>query len=303
MLQYLLKQFPSGKSLRLRMTMKTFYAFLVLGVLFVLPGCAIFNPSASETTGLSDTGKSTLSTPLAIDAIHLDIAFVDRPIDDPLINNEVWQELDQIATLDSVQRSQLNESGILVGVSGSIPPRPLQKILGLKTEITDYADTSKEKNLAWRSLIRRSGGETIVQASSILPVIRLKNSADGEEKILKNAKCVFHVRIERLQDGWCKLYFMPEIHYGYFKGRPQATKNGWGYRHSQQIMRFQDKAFELTLNLGEMVVLGRTGKDKESLGHSFFQSIEGEGLEESQRLIVIRLTNMRKIDPLFTNKN
>lgn len=273
----------------------------VIVCLAIFPGCSMlgnFSKSAENTAKKS--GLSSL--PLPPDAMHLNIVFVDRPVDDPLMKTELWTNLDQIATIDSMERAKLNDLGIRVGVSGSIPPRPLQRILGLKTEITDHADSSREKLLAGRSLVRRSGGETEIQSSSVLPIIRYQPEGSVKEKVYKNARCLFRMRIERLQDGWAKLDFTPEIHYGNHELRPVAREQGWDYQYSQQVESLKDQAFSLNLNVGEMIVLGRNHLDDKNLGDFFFQSLNGSDDVDKQRLVVVRLADMKKLDPIFSNQ-
>ena len=60
-----------------------------------------------------------------------------------------------------------------------------------------------------------------------------------------------------------------------------------------------DQKFSLSLNVGEMAIVTADGDDKETIGNSFFRSVhESGGL---QRLLVVRVANMRKMIPVYDN--
>jgi hypothetical protein len=105
------------------------------------------------------------------------------------------------------------------------------------------------------------------------------------------------MKVERMQDGWARLQFVPEIHHGEMKLRKVPDEFNWTSMSSQQVDPRFDQRFQVDLNLGEMIVLGAGGGKKRSLGHHFFRGGESDGHHE--RLLIIRLADMQRVDPLY----
>jgi hypothetical protein len=122
---------------------------------------------------------------------------------------------------------------------------------------------------------------------------------DGEQQTVAydNARCVFRVKVERMQDGWAKLEFVPEIHHGEMKVRFVPDEYNLTTRSSQQVDPHFSERFNVELNLGEMLVLGAEGNEPRSLGHHFFRG--GQTDNQLQRLLIIRLADMQRVEPLY----
>ena len=107
---------------------------------------------------------------------------------------------------------------------------------------------------------------------------------------MQNARCVLRVTAERLEDGWARLQFTPEIHHGRHRWRPIATGMGWRGSTSQKIYRFYDQRFSITLNTGEMAIITADSQQPASLASKFF--IEGIGSNRVQRVLIVRLSDV-----------
>jgi hypothetical protein len=270
----------------------------VTACLFV-SGCSLLSFS-SLFSDADTTGKSELRLPPIVasrDAVQLEILFVDRPANDALLGDSLWKQVDQIAGMSADVRDTLRENGWRVGHASSHPPRALEQLLKMSSKHPEGIDT--ERRLVGRRVALAAGGNLPIKLTELQPELRLKPTADGATKSYSNVKCILNVQIDREQDGWVRLNFTPEVHHGQNWLRPVATQLDWTRRRGQMVEPLFDQKFSLSLNVGEMAVITAEGDDKESAGYSFFRSVhESGGL---QRLLVVRVANMRKMVPIYDN--
>ncbi|MGZ0169205.1 MAG: hypothetical protein ACKVHE_06600 [Planctomycetales bacterium] len=266
---------------------------------FFVSGCSLLSFS-SLFSDAETTGKSELRLPRIVasrDSVQLEILFVDRPANDALLGDSLWKQVDQIAGMPAGVRDTLRENGWRVGHASSHPPRALEQLLEMSSERPEVNDN--ERRLVGRRVALAAGGNLPIDLTELQPELRLKPTADGETKSYSNVKCILNVQIDREQDGWVRLNFTPEVHHGQNWLRPVATQLDWTRRRGQLVEPLFDQKFSLSLNVGEMAVITAEGDDKESAGHSFFRSVhESGGL---QRLLVVRVANMRKMVPVYDN--
>lgn len=259
-------------------------------------GCALFQDSsrleAKKAAGLPPI-------PTSRDAIQLEIVFVERPVDDPLLGSLLWRQIDQVSALSPEKRSILRGNGFQIGHVSSNPPRPLQTLLGLTTEISD-SETDEARRMVGRRIVLQSGAATEVQTSDLYPACSISIASDEgvETQEFEYVRCVFRVFVERMQDGWAKLEFLPEIHHDAARLRATATDSNWQLRSRQEIEKLYGHRFSMELNVGEMAVLtAEQGAALGSLGRCFF--VGAEPSADKQRLLVIRLADMKKVDPVY----
>ncbi|MGD9855494.1 MAG: hypothetical protein AB7U20_11160, partial [Planctomycetaceae bacterium] len=244
-------------------------------------GCALLTSDNLVQT----VGKSPLKqvTP-TIDAIELEVFFIERPVGDPLIGSSLWSDLDTLSSLHPASATSLRRNGFRFGVSGSEPPRALAAAV----------DVAGGRFNGHRSS-QRSGEEMAIDASRTYPSCQIQVDESGQRRqySYEQAKCVFRVTPERLQDGWVRLEFLPEIHHGEMKIRQVPGNQDWQHLPSQLIDPLFDQRFSVELNLGEMIVLSADGDDAESVGHHFFRG--GTSADKLQRVLIIRLAGMKRL--------
>jgi hypothetical protein len=259
-------------------------------------GCQLFFGGAQRES--ASAPKRSLLKPFtpAKDALRLDILMVDRRADDPLLGSLLWQELDQVGAVPTDARELLLRNGCIVGHASSKPPSTLLKLLGVIPEIegTDAPATNQPKATG-RTYSIVSGTDTEVQTNETWPECQATIfDADGEWSVqFENARCVFRVRPLRLQDGWVRVEFVPEFHYGSMQLRNVPTDVGWTLKGAQNIEACYPQRFAVTLNVGESVVVGAAPESAGTLGDRFFRR-EQDG-EARQRLLVVRLSDMGRV--------
>ena len=87
-------------------------------------GCQLFDKnvfSNSIDSVTQQTSRMPQKGPTR-DAVQLEIVFIERPLEDPLLGHALWKEVDQIGALDPAVRDVLRKNGFKVGVTASDPP-------------------------------------------------------------------------------------------------------------------------------------------------------------------------------------
>ncbi len=261
----------------------------------MISGCALWRANESPT----ETARSPLK-PVAprVDAIELEVYFVERPIGDPLLGNSMWAELDEVSTLDPPVLSALRRNGFRFGVAGTDPPRNLQAALGLTGRTQSRTDELDYKFSGHR-YSRQSGQDQMITTWPTYESCRIGLHEGGEvkPKTYEFANCLFRVTPHRLQDGWVRVEFVPEIHHGENKMRHHAGQQQFELLPSQIVDPLFDQRFSVDLNIGELVVLSAEGNNPESVGHHFFRG--GTTENKLQRLLIVRVADMKRLDPVY----
>lgn len=294
---------------------------LLLG-LFMLSGCELLTWSTvwlrdGESPPSGESNANVLGKiPTSKTAVALEIVFVERPINDPLLGSQLWDEVDQIGSLPPNERKALEEAGFRVGRVGANPPLALQTLMGLSTDL----GAKEERRLVGRRVVLPSGAETEINTGVVHPqsLIRIPLADGAETKSLENVRGVFRMKASQLQDGWARIEFLPEIHHGQIKNRPVAVAGEWQVPAAQAIEKLYRQKFTLDLNLGEMVIISGEPEPKDSVGSHFFHSPEfTDTMAEAashpdaapaptvtpngiQRLLIVRLANLSTAESVYS---
>ena len=274
--------------------------WVVCAVLAVAPGCQLFEWSQSlleaEPAGGSEhTARSLLgNVPVSRNAMEIEVLFVERPVGDPLLGPALWDEVDEL-TVEPTVRRKLRDHGFLTGVTASTPPLPLQTLLGMSFDVPH-----ESKQMVGRRFVLPSGGETEIETSFYQTQRTLTVPlADGrtETRSYENSRGMLRLKAHRLQDGFARLEFLPELHHGPMINRYKATSIEWQYSSGQKVERFRDQRFSVDLYLGEFAVISTDGSNPDSLGHHFFVVSDGDSDARTiQRVLVVRLAGMAQGD-------
>lgn len=258
-------------------------------------GCSLF--SSVDMASQMTAGRPVLPPLKApADAVQMQLIFIERPADDPLISRLIWQELDQVGTMAPEARSLLDQNGIRVGQSGSHPPPALQKLLGLTESVVDARDEERQLMRGRRIGLRSSQESDIQMLDEPLESARVHYVLGGKHETVgyEMLRPVLKVKPVRVQDGWIRLEFAPEMHHGASRLRHTPTDEGWTLRGGQECDARYALRFQLMLNNGEMVVISGDPDRVESPGHRMFcRQVEGR---PTQRALVIRLVDSGKVD-------
>lgn len=254
-----------------------------------LLGCSLF--PVGDAVEKVESRRSTLPPiQAAREAIQLEVLFIERPADDPLVGQLLWREVDQIAAIPPETRELLHQNGFRVGQVGSSLPPTVQKLLGLVGEAAS-ADGGEAKPLVGNRKILPPGVDTEVQTGEEHESCQLKIVHDDRVKLheYQHARSLFRMKSMRLQDGWVKIDFQPEIHHGEHRVRHTPTDEGWAFRSRQNIDARHAHQFSLTMNVGELAIITAEPDQPESLGELFFCR-DDNGLKK-QRVLIVRVAD------------
>jgi hypothetical protein len=267
--------------------------FAVILTASVGAGCALFESFKSSET---HTAQRQFLPPIPApkDTVELEIFFAYRTIGDTLSGESLWKSVNQAAGALS-SRVKLKEAGIQFGVTPSTPPFGLVALMDPARRTGTARETVKQPVTIF------SGGSTYVPVA-FLPDQRTIPSADPNRKEplpVSDVDCAFTVSAQRVQDGWTKVTFVPEIYHGEKKVRHVATDRDWALRDSRDKETYYDRQFSVELNTGEYVVIGMAGKDVKSLGGLFFRG--GEDSSQLNLVMIVRLKGMREIQAVSSS--
>jgi hypothetical protein len=223
----------------------------------------------------------------AADAILLQVVFVERPADDSLVRHLVWQDLDQVGAVPPATRSLLIDHGFRVGLAGAQPPPALQTLLGLTAEVGDPLLDDRLMNVRRLGLRPGQDTELLTHREPFQGTLTYRLEGRSEDVSYRDARCLLRVKPHRLDNGWVRVDFTPEIHHGDARLRHTPTEAGWTLHAGQQADIRQSLKFSVTLNTGELAVIGCEADASGTPASAFFGSTEAG--RAVQRLLVVRL--------------
>jgi hypothetical protein len=262
-------------------------------------GCTLLTPMSDVFVFRS--GAQNLLTPLrpARDALQIDVVFVERPLGDPLFGKTLWNDIDQVAGFESSELDAVKQLGFLIGNAGANPCPALERMLRESADPLDDADAKNCLRLKKQTFCLRSSESSSIETNSEQHcTLDLPLFTGPREKKYENFKSILRLTAVRLQDGWAKLEFAPEIHHGIDRVRPMVINGGWQPKESQEVDTLPQR-FSLKLHVGEMAVMTADPADSRSFGHHAFIREDAEK-GSVQRLLVVRLSNMSRIDPVYS---
>lgn len=265
--------------------------WLVLGVgMLGLVGCSLFPPHTPEkTTG----GRASILPPIQPkrESIQLEVLFVERPADDPALGHALWREIDELGDFPTETRVLLQKNGFRIGHVGSSIPPAVQILLGLVSR--ENGENQNLNPLIGNRKILPPGMDTEVQTAEERESGRFRrhNDLKIEDHEYFRLRSLFRMKSVRLQDGWVRVDFQPEIHHGENRVRHTPTEDGlglgWGFQNRQNVETRHSDRFSVTLNIGEMAIITSDPTQDETLGNLFF--CREDGGVTKQRVLIVRL--------------
>ena len=248
-------------------------------------GCASILQSKAEPDPTA--GLPPVRAPLQ--SVQLELLFVERPVNDPLLGSPLWSEMDQLAGIPAAERLSLSENGFRVGFCGTEAPATLAALLA---EVGEDAYDDLAGFLTGRRVVLRRGAMTEVQ-STISPRswnVELVRGGTPTPARFNQSRGVFRVELVDIEDGWADVRITPEVHHGDLKSQPSPGVGGWQIESRQDIEVLAEAAFQMRLSLGELLVLSADETGTDRLGNQFFRREEKGRL--MQRVLVLRIARI-----------
>lgn len=291
-----------------RRTISRSALLLLLGL--TTTGCALFTKSPGELVTKAFK-LPTVSIPA--DAIQFAVVYVERPLGDAKLGDELWKGVDEISCVEPEQRAMLKRNGFRAGVVGTNPPPALQQMLGLKDDFVYEPEAEKSKQFRGNMLVVRSGSQQTIMASPLYPecTLDIPQGEQTQHRSLENAQCKYRVTAKRLQEGWVEFDFVPQIHHGPNQTRRVVGEDGaWQFQEGQKTETLFPQRFTMRLHVGEMAMLTANDAAEGRLGELFFRGPAALASTEDgvaprnadapltnvQRLLIVRLNAMGNAD-------
>jgi hypothetical protein len=281
---------------------------LALGLLLLLAaGCA--SPAQESAPGKMMSRFRSLWGGLGPDAIQLELALVQRPLDDPYVSRDVWREVDeQVLPLD--RRPTLEANGLRVGTISGTVPSGLQKLLTgqrhtcIQGHTWEISGSENDGNapLCPYCQLRSMSKENFVTARRkgvrpnepfFLPLgpekpLKLSVTEDGAVVPIEceSAQAGLQIHLCLTDAGDVQVRCEPRIQHGSHLRIPQpsADKDGWSFLSGRAEHQFPKLACEICLEPNEYLVIGAWNDRRDTLGQRCFCDFEAG----KQTLLVVR---------------
>ena len=259
-------------------------AALMLGGLLGLAGC---NPHRDQLRPDALFGRIGGQTGQIIEPrkCMLRVAILNRPFRDPAINEAVWRAADEQAIAPEARRA-LEVNGLRMGqITGELPP-----------ELEAVLDAPPPHKVEPATFLLDDGDQTLISISESVDQVSLLLNRDNHPSGKDYHAASGFFRVTAAQDGTIgvSLRFTPEIHHGPVQRSYQAMANAAPYdpqqfkiNDGQQEESLKDLAATLSLEPGQMVVVGCRPEQERSLGTFLFLQSDTHADERRQKLILI----------------
>ena len=245
--------------------------------LSLIAGCLT---DRQEVTHAWKDGFRKLNSGKTGNVVQIDVALIERPIGDPVVNTDVWNPDftdEQLIPLDL--RQLLAKNGFRVGQIVGATPDNLHSML-----------TSERSCANPRRLLVEDGKKAKIRLGPIVPksqcVLHLAKKSTQEEWFKPHYS--LEVFPEITTDGQTRLRFQPFVEHGENRSDFHAAddRSGWVMEVHRDIRTIPELAWEVTLPTNKYLVIGTWVKSESTLGAQSF--IENEYSGPIQRLLVIR---------------
>lgn len=231
------------------------------------------------------------------------------------MGEELWRQVDELGGVEPETRALLRQHGFRVGVTAANPPLALQQMLGAEPDFAYEPDAEQAKQSRGHRYVILSGGHAEIRTSPNFPscTIDLPGGNGARTQTLHEVCCYYRLSPRKLQDGWVRLEFVPQIHYGQMRDNIVAEGPDLRYQRGQQTHTFYPQRFHLTLGTGEIALVTGEQNSEGTLGSLFFrgpaalqvprdemqpQDVDAPALSDPiQRMLVVRLAGLQSSLP------
>ncbi|MHB8900076.1 MAG: hypothetical protein ACYC6Y_15110 [Thermoguttaceae bacterium] len=239
------------------------------------------------------------------DSVTLDVYFVRYPFGDPVVNDELWQQVDE-QQIPIETRRRLSANGFRAGVIAGQIPVSLSQLLELKgksapvggAQSTTLDQVGSDEGPMWSHKQLRPGKRCEIVTSERYPELPvLLSGPDGVTgKTYQLAQGVLGVSAVPEKDGRVLLEVIPELHHDNEQRIFSGSQGAWRIDMARPRLAFDDMTMTVSLAPGQMIVLSSLAACQGSLGHNFLTTDSSGSLE--QKLLVIRLSQTQH-DEMF----
>ena len=283
---------------------------ILLLLLSMFSGCAGWEKPKPEV----DVVKFSPSQ-LSLDSVGLEIGLVQLDDSQTATIEAFWKILDA-QKLPLATRQRLDQNGLRVGILSTYIPAIFQELTAPRPIELEELDTV-EQHLAERDLLKpksrmlvhqritnHDGEAHPVQTSELRPQLSWVILNEDRQTVGSgnHVRGLFEVTTIPLGDGSVRLRFVPQIHHGEMQPTIGVAERAFCFDASQTIVNVDELSFDVSVRLGETVVIGPTA-DVQDLGALFFANDHRAADAHrrlTHRMLLIRVVQTQ-LDDLFGN--
>lgn len=235
--------------------------------------------------------------PIGADVIQLDVAVLEAPVADPILNQDLWKLADELGLSPETQ-TLLTQNGFRVGQIGGIAPRELLDLL-----------TSERSCVFSRRIQLRSGSSRSLVLGPTVDQCQFVLHENGEERPMNLAKGRYLLSVVPTVPSdsaggplaaRTQLRFTPEIHagssstvssiidYSPLTSHHSAGATSWESSGQEPTERYSKLAWDITLAPNDYVLIGTWYDRSNTLGWQSF--VRTQETPPVQRVLVLRTT-------------
>jgi hypothetical protein len=227
----------------------------------------------------------------------LKVAIISRPFNDPAINEVVWKAADE-QIIPPKERRAWEVNGLRVGrIIGELPLE-LEAIMN---------DTTSHQKVTPTNFMIESGEPTLIKISDPVDeaslILNLGNRVIGYDR--KDVSGYFRATAQHEAANNVSLRLVPEIHFGPIRRTFQTVPNAaainpqeFQINNGQEEDTFRELATGLTLEPGQVAVIGCRPELKRGLGTFFFTQPVAHSDQRMEKLILIWASrNLQGVGP------
>jgi hypothetical protein len=215
----------------------------------------------------------------------LQVAFLARPLHDPALAFSIWNAADEQVLAPEV-RHALEVNGLRIGLITSSLPADVEAIL----------NAPAPHKVERPQFFLPDGDNTLLTLSEPTPTVSLLLSSEGQAygKDYQDASGWCRVTARQEGSAGVALRFVPEIHHGPIQRVFGAVPTGgtlaqqqFKIKDGQEEETFRDLAATLTLQPGQVAVLGCRRERQRSLGTFLFTQPELNSDRLLQKVLLV----------------
>jgi hypothetical protein len=225
------------------------------------------------------------ATPASPEHAMIEVALIERPLDDRYLNQEIWKHTDEFVTFE--KRSILEENGFRIGQMVGATPEGFQNLLLSKRSCSNPGMMMMPLGQMQPIYL----GPVLGHTSYELNIGNQKQEVEFDQ-----ARYCLELVPTLTPDGKTKLSFVPKVENGEqvlpFRASPEESS--WTFKIERANKRYAELGWEVLLAPGEFLLIGGRVERENSLGRRAFE--QDDDAKSVQRLLVLR--NVRALSSL-----
>jgi hypothetical protein len=232
-------------------------------------------------------------------SVKMEIIWARFAADDPALNNDAWQDIDETQLEPSV-RCELDNNGLRAGIISGELPQAIARVLKQGESPSGEATINGETNQLVADPIVRGRVRQMprnqryeITASEVYASLPLLVPGQREQggRTYQQAQAIYAMRVDPQPDRTTMVELTPELHHGAPRVRWTGGDEGvWHQAPLKDREVFDQLRMTAKLAPGDMLIVTSMPNAGSRLGHYFHTASSTDGPQ--QKLILIRLAEV-----------